>query len=129
VEEKQNGVWFRSPADESGNFRIGFSPAYNGSLSDLVAIHLNELQKSFKDFRISNSNSVLLAGVPANVTNYLFSLEDNKLFSKETYKFVGTQYATVKNNIFYSITYFSSPENFNIFLPTVKKMLSTLKIQ
>jgi hypothetical protein len=129
VEEKSNGVWFRSPVDESGNFRIGFAPAYNASLSSLVAIHLKELQNSFKDFKISNSTSTPLDGAQANVTNYFFSLEDNKLFNKNTYQFVGTQYAALKNNTFYSITYFSSPENFGIFLPIVEKMISTLKIK
>jgi hypothetical protein len=129
VEEEQNGVWFRSPVDESGNIRIGFAPAYNASLAGLVAVHLKELENSFDDFKIINSTNTSLGGVQANVTNYLFSLEDKKLFTTDTYKFVGTQFATLKNDIFYSITYFSSPENFNIFLPTAKKMLSTLKIQ
>jgi PsbP-like protein len=128
VKEEQNNTWFTSPVDQSGKFRIGSNRATNHSLSDLVAIYLQELDDSFKDFKIIQSNFTSLGGVPANLTSYSFALEDRKLFTTETYKFIGMLISTIKSDNLYTVTYFSSPENFNIYLPTVKKMISTINI-
>ncbi len=128
VQEDQSGVWFTSPVDKTGNFRIEGQPAYNRTLSDLVAIQLNQSKNNFKDFKIIHSNLTTLAGITANLTDYSFTIEDQNLFVTNTYKFIGMQISALKNNDLYTITFFSNPENFNLYLPIVKKMINSVKL-
>jgi hypothetical protein len=128
VKEDQNYVWFISPVGESGGFRIEHRPAHNQTLSILVELQLNQLGASFKDFKIIRSNLTTLAGIPANFTAYSFNMEQQNFFTTNTYKFIGIQISALKGNSLSTIVYFSSPETFDIYLPTVKKMIGTFRI-
>lgn len=128
ITEDQSGVWFTSPVDKSGNFRIEGQPANNRTLSDLVAIQLNQSKNDFKDFKIIRSNNITLAGITANLTDYSFTIEEQNLFATNSYNFIGMQISALKNNDLYTITYFSNPENFDIYLPTVQKMIESIKL-
>lgn len=128
VKEDKNDVWFISPVEQSGNFRIEYQPAYNQTLSNLVQLQLNQLGASFKDFKILRSNLTMLAGIPANLTMYSFSMEQQNLFITNTYKFMGVQISALESDSLYTIVYFSYPENFDIYLPAAKKMIGTFRI-
>lgn len=128
IKEDQKFLWFIPTVAERGGFRIEYQSAYNQTLSNLVEIQLNQLGASFKDFRIIGSNLTELAGIPANLTVYSFSTEQQNFLSTNTYKFMGMQISALKSDSLYTIMYFSSPENFDIYLPTVKKMIGTFRI-
>ena len=133
ITERDSGIWFSSPVDGSGNFGIQIQPAQNRSLQELVKIQLVHYNKGFEDFRVLSSNITSLLGNKANLTNYSFKTEEPKylgtnLFGTDTLNFLAIMISTIRNDNLYSVTYISTAENFDIFLPTVQKMLSTLKI-
>jgi hypothetical protein len=133
ITERDSGIWFSSPVDGSGNFGIQIQPAQNRSLQELVKIQLVHYNKGFEDFRVLSSNITSLLGNKANLTNYSFKTEEPKylgtnLFGTDTLNFLAIMISTIRNDNLYSVTYLSTAENFDIFLPTVQKILSTLKI-
>jgi len=129
ITEDQSGVWFVSPVDSTGNIRIERQLAYNQSLSDLVAVQLIQAKESYKDLKVLSSNLTSLDGNPANRTDYQSKIEEPKFMGVDVFDFTAIQISTIKNNNFYTFTYFSNPENYHIFLPIAQKMISTLRLQ
>ena len=126
-------IWFASPVDGSGNLGIQMQTAQNISLQELVKGQLERYQQGFKDFRVISSNLTTLSGVTANRTDYSFKSEESKylgtdLFGTNIDNYLAIAVSTIKNGNLYTITYISTAENFNIFLPIAERMLSTLKL-
>jgi hypothetical protein len=133
ITERDSGVWFSSPGDGSGNFGIQIQPTQNKSLQELVKIQLVQFSGEFKDFRVISSKNTSLSGNTANRTDYSFKTEEPKflgtnLFGTYTTNFLAFAISTIKNDKLYSVTYISTAEKYNEFLPIAEKMLSTLKI-
>jgi len=127
--EDQTGVWFVSPIDATGNIRIERQPAYNQSLSDLVAVQLLQAQESYKELKVLSSNLTQVDGNPSNRTDYQFKIEQPKFMGVDIFDFKAIQISTIKNKNLYTFTYFSNPEHYDIFLPIAQKMLNSLKLQ
>lgn len=128
VSEDATGVWFISPVDETGNVRIESLKAINGSLPLTVQAQLIQSKQSYKEFNIVSSNLTTVDGLPANRTDYKFKLEIAKFLGSESFDYTGFQISALKGDRLYTFTYFSTPENFHLFLPIVQKMFSTFKI-
>lgn len=134
ITERESGIWFSSPVDGSGNFGIQIQPTQNRSLQELVKIQLVQYKEGFEDFRVLSSNSTTLSGNAANRTDYSFKTEEPKflgtnLFGTDILNFLAIAISTIKNDHLYSVTYISTAENFDIFLPIAEKMMGTLRIQ
>lgn len=128
ITEDDSGVWFISPVDESGNIRITSQPAQNTSLTDLVQIQLIQTKDSNKDVSIVSSNMTAIDGNPANRTDYKFKVEVPKFMGSDLFDYDAIRISTVKNDKFYTVNYFATPETFYIYLPIVQKMIDSLKI-
>ena len=108
-------------------------PVQNISLQEIVKGQLERFKHGFKDFRVISSNLTTLSGVTANRTDYSFKSEEPKylvldLFGTYIDNYLAIAVSTVKNGNLYTITYISTAENFDIFLPIAERMLSTLKL-
>ena len=128
INEDSTGVWFVSPIDETGNVRIESQPAKNGSLALMVQAQLLQSKQSYKELDIASSNITTLDGVPGNRTDYKFKVEVPKFLGSDIFDYTAFQISAVKGDRLYTFTYFSTPQNFHLFLPIVHKMLSTFKI-
>lgn len=128
LKEDANGIWLSSPVNDTGNFRVDSQPSQNMNLSTLVEVQLLQSMNSYKQMQILSSNLTNVAGVPANRTDYTFKLEVPRLFGADTYDYRAIQFSMIKGEKLYTVTYFSEPSSFFIFLPIAEKMLSSLKI-
>jgi hypothetical protein len=128
ITEDSRGVWFTSPADKTGNIRISSQPVSNASLAELVQVQLLQTKDSYSYFTINSSKLTTMAGSPANRTDYQIKDKVQRLFGADIYEYDVIQVSAIKSNRLYTFTYFSTPQNFHLFLPLVEKMLSTLKI-
>lgn len=128
ITEESSGISFVSPVDRTGNIRISSYPAGNASLSELVQAQFLESKDSYHWLGINSSKMTMMAGSPANRTDYQVKDEVPKFLGADIYEYAFMQISTIKGNILYTFTYFSTPQNFYTFLPLAEKMLSTLKI-
>jgi hypothetical protein len=129
ISEDASGVWFVSPVDETGNVRIESQPSQNLSLSKSVQVQLLLAKNSYKGLDVVSTNMTTLDGTPANRTDYKFKIEFPKFLGTDVVDYSAIQISSIKGKKLYTFTYFSPAENFNIFLPIVEKMLSSIKIQ
>jgi eukaryotic-like serine/threonine-protein kinase len=134
IKERDSAIWFASPVDgSSGNFGVQVQSSQNISMGQLVQDQLERYKQGFKDFHVISSNLTSLFGKTANRTDYSFKSEEPKylgtdLFGTTIDNFLALAVSTIKNGNFYTVTYISTAENFDKFLPTAEKMLSTLKL-
>lgn len=128
IKEDPAGVWFVSPVDETGNVRIENQSALNASLPVLVEAQLLQSKQSYKELTKISSNMTTLSEIPANRTDYQFKIEVPKFLGVDVYDYSAFQISAVKADTLYTFTYFSTKDNFQLFLPIAQKMLSTLRI-
>ena len=133
ITERESGIWFSS-LDGTGNIGFQIQPAQGKSLQELVKIQLDQYNVEFKDFRVLSSNSTTLAGNAANRTDYSFKTEEPKylgtsLFGTDILNFLATAISTIRNDNLYTVTYISTADTFDIFLPIAEKMMSSIRIQ
>ena len=126
--EDANGVWFVSPVDETGNVRIESLKAINGSLPLTVQTQLMLSKTTYKELSIVSTNMTTLDGLPANRTDYKFKVEIPRFLGSDIFDYTAFQISALKGDRVYTFTYFSTPENFHLFLPIVQKMLDSVKI-
>jgi hypothetical protein len=126
VREQPDSLWFTSPVDQSGNVRIACQPVADQNLTNLVDIQLEEIASSFKDFKVADSSSTTLGGLPANLTNYSYGMEEHVLFSTNVVKFNAMLISALKDDRYCTVLYYSTPEMFDVYLPIVKRMISSL---
>lgn len=129
IKEDPSGVWFVSPIDRTGNIRISSQPAIgNASLSELVQAQLLQLMNSYNSFKINSSEMTTMAGITANRTDFQIKDEVPRFLGKDIYEYGVIKISAINDNRLYTFTYFSTPQNFHLFMPVVEKMLGTLKI-
>jgi hypothetical protein len=128
ITEDDDGVWFVSPVDQTVNIRIKSESIGNASLAKLVQAQLLISQNAHKELNIVSSNITVLDGNPANRTDYKFKEEIPKFLGADLLDYTSFQISAVKGDKLYTFIYFSTPDNFYLFLPIAQKMLSTLKI-
>jgi len=126
--EDTSGVWFISPVDQTGNIRIQSEPTQNLSLAKLVQAQLLISKASHKLLNVTSSNTTILDGNPANRTDFKFRDEIPKFLGADIVDYISFQVSAVKGDKLYTFIYFSTPENYHLFLPIAQKMLGTLKI-
>jgi hypothetical protein len=128
ITEHSSTVSFVSPVDRTGNIMISIQPAGNASLSERVQALLLESKSSYHWFKINSSKMTTMAGIPANRTDYQIKDVVPRFLGDDIYEYGFMQISTIKGARLYTFTYFSTTQNFNLFLPIAEKMLSTLKI-
>ena len=129
ISEDASGVWFFSPINETANIRFESQPSQNLSLSDAVQVQFFLARESYKGLDKISTNMTNLDGNPANRTDYKFKMEFPKFLGTDVVDYTAFQISSIKGEKLYTLTYFAPPESFNIFLPIVEKMLSSIKIQ
>jgi hypothetical protein len=129
ITEDPSGVWFVSPVDETGNVRIESQQSQNASLGLLVQAQLLQSKESYKELTVISSNITTLSKIPANRTDYEFKIEVPKFLGADVYDYSALQISTIRADKFYTFTYFSTTENFHLFLPIAEKMLTSLRIE
>jgi hypothetical protein len=64
----------------------------------------------------------------ANRTDYKFRIEEPNFLGPISYDYNAIMISAIRNDTLYTLNYFATPETFNIYLPIVQKMISSLKI-
>ena len=77
--------------------------------------------ESFENFRLLNSSSTTLGGLPAHMIVYKFTDELTSLQNLQAW--------TVKNGMAYVVTYGGVPEEFENSLPALQGVLDSLSLQ
>lgn len=128
IREGESAVLFEPPVAGAGTVGILIQPSQNMSLPELVQVQLNQSKGSAKELKVISSNLTTMAGNPANRTDFTYKVEEGNLFGSDIYEYSVIQVSTIKNGNFYTFLYHPTSQNFHLSLPTVQKMLSTLKI-
>lgn len=128
MSEDGSGVWFFSPVNETANIRFESQPSLNLSLSKNVQAQLLLAKKSYKGLDIVSTNLTNLDGNPANRTDYKFKMEFPKFLGTDVVDYAAFQISSINGSKLYTVTYFAPPESFYKFLPTIQKMIGSLKI-
>lgn len=66
-----------------------------------------------------------LGGLPGNRTDYKFKVEVPKFLGSNIFDYTAFQVSAIKDDRLYTFTYFSTPEDFYLFLPIAQIMLSS----
>ena len=117
-------LWTRQEMSESKVSHLRTCPYQNPFKYQLLLA-----KNSYKGLDVVSTNMTTLDGTPANGTDYKFKMEFPKFLGTDVVDYSAIQISSIKGEKLYTLTYFSPAENFNIFLPIVEKMLSSIKIQ
>jgi hypothetical protein len=115
----QGGVGNRSP--EAISITTELLPTSNYSLDRYTEAGLSQVE-SFQDFKLLNSSSTLLAGLPAHMIVYSFT--DENLTPLQN-----LQAWTVKDGMAYVITYGGTPEEFESSLPVLNDVMDSFRLE
>jgi hypothetical protein len=115
----QGGVRNRGP--EAISITTELLPTSNYSLDRYTEAGLGQVE-SFQDFKLLNSSSTLLAGLPAHVIVYSFT--DENLTPLQN-----LQAWTVKDGMAYVITYGGTPEEFESSLPVLNGVMDSFRLE
>jgi hypothetical protein len=95
-------------------------PTLDFSLDTYTNLTLRQAQESLQDFKLLNSSSTTLAGLPAHMIVYSFTPSQNT-----TLQNLATW--TIKDGMVYIITYIATPEEFESSLPALRSVLDTFR--
>ena len=118
-------VAFISPQSGNNDFQekiILSIEDYSGSLEQSKADFTKEINQVFSAAKIIETSSTTLAFKPAYQIIYTWKDEENNLDLKNL------QIWTLKGNKAYILTYTAREDNYNKFLPVVKKMIKSFEI-
>jgi hypothetical protein len=115
----QGGIDNQSPEVISINSEV--LPTSDFSLDTYSEASLGQI-KSFQDFKLLNSSSITLAGLPAHMIVYSFIDESETPLQN-------LQAWTVKDGTAYVITYTGTPEEFESSLPALQSVLDTFRLK
>jgi hypothetical protein len=115
----QGGVGNRGP--EAISITTELLPTSNYSLDRYTEAGLSQVE-SFQDFKLLNSSSTLLAGLPAHMIVYSFT--DENLTPLQN-----LQAWTVKDGMAYVITYGGTPEEFESSLPVLNGVMDSFRFE
>jgi hypothetical protein len=96
-------------------------PTSDFSLDSYSEAALGQVE-SFPDFKLLNSSSTTLAGLPAHMIIYSFTDEASQT------PWQNLQAWTVKDSMAYIITYGGVPEEFESSLPALQSVMDSLKV-
>ena len=82
---------------------------------------LNEFRNMSDRVRILESSSSTLAGLPAHEITYTSNLQGLNLTKSQIF-------TIVNNNIAYVVTFGAEESQFNKYLPAIKKMIDSIRI-
>jgi hypothetical protein len=116
----QGGIGNRAPEVISITTEVLPTPDY--SLDRYTEAALGQVE-SFQDFRLLNSSSTSLAGLPAHMIVYSFTDEENQT------PLQNLQAWTIKDGMAYIITYGGIIEEFDSSLPTLQSVLDTIRLE
>jgi hypothetical protein len=124
---KQESLVFISPQVGIGNqapelitIDTEVLPTLDFSLDTYTNLSLRQAQESLQDFKLLNSSSTTLAGMPAHMIVYSFTPSQNTtLQNLVTW--------TIKDGMVYIITYIATPEEFESSLPALRSVLDTFR--
>jgi hypothetical protein len=115
----QGGVGNRGP--EAISITTELLPTSNYTLDKYTEAGLGQVE-SFQDFKLLNSSSTLLAGLPAHMIVYSFT--DENLTPLQN-----LQAWTVKDGMAYVITYGGTPEEFESSLPVLNGIMDSFRLE
>ena len=115
----QGGVGNRGP--EAISITTELLPTSNYTLDRYTEAGLGQVE-SFQDFKLLNSSSTLLAGLPAHMIVYSFT--DENLTPLQN-----LQAWTVKDGMAYVITYGGTPEEFESSLPVLNGVMDSFRFE
>ena len=95
-------------------------PSSNFSLASYTDAAMGQVE-SFENFRLLNSSSTTLGGLPAHMVVYTFTDEQTPLQNLQAW--------TVKDGMAYVITYGGVPEEFHSSLPALQSVLDSFSLQ
>jgi hypothetical protein len=126
--EKEESLTFVSPQGGIGNrtpevisITTEVLPTSDFSLDSYTEAALGQVE-SFQDFRLLNSSSTTLAGLPAHMILYTFTDESQTPLEN-------LQVWTIKDGIAYVITYGGTPEEFDSSLPTFRSVMDSFSLE
>jgi PsbP-like protein len=118
-----------SPPGGSGNMapeiiNVGTEvlPSSNFGLDSYTDAAIGQVQ-SFQDFRLLNSSSTTLGGLPAHMIVYTYTDEEDQI------PLQNLQAWTVKDGIAYIITYGGTPDEFDSSLPTLQSVMDSFRFE
>jgi hypothetical protein len=124
---KQESLAFVSPQVGIGNqapelitIDTEVLPTLDFSLDTYTNLTLRQAQESLQDFKLLNSSSTTLAGLPAHMIVYSFTPSQNT-----TLQNLATW--AIKDGMVYIITYIAAPEEFESSLPALRSVLDTFR--
>ena len=95
-------------------------PTLDFSLDTYTNLSLRQAQESLQDFKLLNSSSIMLAGLPAHMIVYSF-IDESETPLQNLHAW------TVKDGMVYKITYIAIPEEFHSSLPVLQTVLNTFR--
>jgi hypothetical protein len=95
-------------------------PTLDFSLDTYTNLSLRQAQESLQDFKLLNSSSTTLAGLPAHMIVYSFTPSQNT-----TLQNLATW--TIKDGMVYIISYIATPEEFESSLTALRSVLDTFR--
>jgi len=124
---KQESLVFVSPPGGIGNqapelitIDTEVLPTLDFSLDTYTNLSLRQAQESLQDFKLLNSSSTTLAGLPAHMIVFSFTESQNT-----TLQNLATW--TIKDGMVYKVTYIATPEEFHSSLPALQNVLDTFR--
>lgn len=114
----QGGISNRSPEVISVTTEV--LPTSDFSLERYSDAAIGQVE-SFQDFKLLNSSSTMLAGLPAHMILYTFTNEDQTPLQN-------LQAWTIKDGIAYVITYGGVPEEFEDSLPALQSVVDSFTL-
>jgi PsbP-like protein len=125
--QKEETLSFTSPRGGLGNrapevisITTEVLPSSDYSLDRYTEAALGQV-KSFQDFRLLNSSSTNLGGLPAHMIVYSFSDEENRI------PLQNLQAWAVKDGMAYVITYGGTPEEFESSLSALQSVMDSFR--
>ena len=126
--QKEESLTFASPQGGIGNRApevisviTEVLPTSDFSLNTYSEAALSQV-KSFQDFKLLNSSSTTLAGLPAHMIVYSYTEEGQTPWQN-------LQVWTIKDGIAYIITYGGTPEEFESSLPVLQSVMDSFRLE
>jgi hypothetical protein len=124
-----NFVTFRAPPETDTRvypaalgLKIQDLSSQNVSLQEVTKVQMSDLKAASQDLKVSESTSTTLAGKPAH--KVVFSATDNNQVERKA-----MQLWTVIDDKAILITYKAQPDKYSNYLPTVEKMITSLRVK
>jgi hypothetical protein len=124
-----NFVTFRAPPETDTRvypaalgLKIQDLSSQNVSLQEVTKVQMSDLKAASQDLKVSESTSTTLAGLPAH--KVVFSATDNNQVERKA-----MQLWTVIDDKAILITYKAQPDKYSNYLPTVEKMITSLRVK